>query len=222
MKPYYQDKHCTIYHGDCRELALEHVGAVVTDPPYGINYKSGHNTGYSAPREWNKWRRDENFPPIQGDDTFDGARWLGFDEVVMFCAPQFLPLLPASRGIVVWDKREDVAPDNQADCEFIWTSSDRPSRIFRHLWRGLQRKGEENVSISPKLHPHQKPVALMRYLIGELTTGTVLDPYMGSGTTLRAAKDLNRQAVGVELEEKYCEIAAKRLLQEVLNFGEVA
>jgi site-specific DNA-methyltransferase (adenine-specific) len=95
--------------------------------------------------------------------------------------------------------------------------------MHSQLWRGLCVRGAENAQA--KLHPTQKPVALMAWCIGQAkvpTASTVLDPYMGSGTTLRAAKDLGRKAIGIEIEERYCEIAAKRMAQEVLALEEVA
>ena len=101
------------------------------------------------------------------------------------------------------------------DCELIWTSSDRKSVKKETIeWNGLI--GKE----STRLHPTQKPLRLLRLLLTDYSEQgqTILDPFMGSGTTLRAAKDLRRKAIGIEIEEKYCEIAAKRLEQEVFDF----
>ena len=95
-----------------------------------------------------------------------------------------------------------------ADGELVWTSLDAVVREFT-----LPNKGGKNQ------HPTQKPVKLMGWCIGLIDDPqSILDPFMGSGTTLRAAKDLNRKAIGIEIEEKYCEIAANRMSQEVLNF----
>ena len=90
-------------------------------------------------------------------------------------------------------------------------------RVFSFLWNGMMRASDEVLE-----HPTQKPVALMRWCIGQPWTpeGVIVDPYMGSGTTLRAAKDLRRRAIGIEIEERYCEIAAKRLAQETLPFSD--
>lgn len=220
--PYYSEKGLTIYHGDCREILshLEPVDLVLTDPPYGINYRSNHNS--SRRGKFAKWVRYENMPGIIGDDSPIDPRPL------LKCAPKLAIFggnyladqLPPTRCWIVWDKRDGIGPNNQADCELAWTNLDKPSRIYRHLWSGLLRAGEENVSLQDKMHPHQKPLALLKFIIAYSDiddAGTILDPYMGSGTTLRAAKDLGRKAIGIEVEEKYCEIAAKRLAQEVLQ-----
>ncbi len=103
----------------------------------------------------------------------------------------------------------------------VWTNFDFVSRIFNHLWSGLLRAGRENIALEEKVHPHQKPVALLKFIIEySRTIGAVLDPYCGSGSALVAAKDLGREAIGIEIEERYCEIAAKRLAQGVLDFTE--
>jgi hypothetical protein len=122
--------------------------------------------------------------------------------------------LGATKGIMVWDKlRGDT---DFADGEMAWTSFNRALRIFRYRWNGfLVDPGSRDV----RSHPTQKPLALMKWCLA-LATGTtsVLDPFCGSGTTLEAAKALSIPAIGVEIEEHYCEIAAKRLSQEVLEF----
>lgn len=221
MRPYYEDNSVTIYHGKYLELLpavdLSAVELLCADPPYGINYRSNHNS-YRRPGVWAGWVRTENLPGIKEDDvTLDPTPFLQFPKVAIFGGNYFADQLPPSRCWVTWDKRDGIGPNNQADCEMIWTNFPKVSRIYRHLWSGLLRAGEENVSKATKLHPHQKPVALLRWLIQYAdTTGTILDTHMGSGTTLRAAKDLGLKAIGFEREEQYCEIAAMRMAQEVL------
>lgn len=228
-KPYYEDSASgsIIYHGDSRELVgvlrAAEVGLVLTDPPYGIGYRSKHNDRNSGKEgAWPAhWARERNFPGIVGDDKpFDPDPWLSFGACAFFGGNYCADRLPASRCWVVWNKRDGIGPNNQGDCELIWTNFDKVPRIYDHLWSGLLRAGEENVSRGRKLHPHQKPVALMRFLIEySETTGVVLDPFMGSGSTLRAAKDVGRKGIGIEIEECYCEVAARRLSQGVLEFG---
>lgn len=224
MKPYYEHAGITIYHGDCQTLmANQQFGndLLVTDPPYGMRDKSQRGTrfstnsnlhsGQSSPRDWAE---------IAGDaEAFDPSHLLGFHKVVMFGANHFSSRLPDSRCWLVWDKREGGTPDDNADCDFAWTNLDQPARLHAQLWRGLCRRGEENAHVLQ--HPHQKPIGLMQWAIKQCKpTGheLLLDPYMGSGTTLLAAKRLQIPAIGIEIEEKYCEIAAKRLSQEVFQF----
>lgn len=216
MKPYYEHGGITIYHGDARTWGSVEGAAVITDPPYGISYRSNHNS--SRRGKWAEWVRYENMPGIKGDDQpFDPSPYLDAPVLVVFGGNYCADALPPARCWIVWDKRDGIGPNNQADCELAWTNLDKPSRIYRHLWSGLLRAGRENVARSEKLHPHQKPVGLFEFVIEYAETpGAILDPFMGSGTTLIAAKNLGRQAIGIEIEERYCEIAAKRLEQEVL------
>jgi site-specific DNA-methyltransferase (adenine-specific) len=220
LKPYYQDESCTIYHGDCREVVavLSAVDLVLTDPPYGISYSPG-----SGGRGWGGKGHDlrKKFigkNVVHGDsEPFDPAFLLGFPKVVLFGANHFSDRLPASSGWIVWDKQCSDKSINFADCEMAWTNIKTPARMFRHVWDGVRKDSEVGVS---RVHPTQKPLALMAWIIKRHTRegDLILDPFMGSGTTLRAAKDLGRKAIGVEIEERYCEIAAKRLSQEVLSF----
>ena len=211
MKPYYDHAGITIYHGDCRELAptLVFSGLVVSDQPYGIF----HPTDYAA-RGRTNLAQCRDYPPVHGDaEPFD-PRWLlaiGRGRI-LWGANYYADKLPISGGWLVWDKER---PDDldQATCELAWTDCVKGVRRHRQLWNGMMREGRDDLQ-----HPTQKPLGLMRWCLSLRWTdeGDVLDPFMGSGTTLRAAKDLGRRAIGIEIEERYCEIAAKRLSQEVL------
>lgn len=202
MTPYYQDDAVTIYHGDAREIAPSIVAdALVTDPPYGLGDIMDRGTT-------DKW-------PLWGDGPleWDGKApdWLPglvarFRQAVVWGGNYFD--LPPARGWLVWDKI--VREFSSGHAELAWTNLDQPVRAFNYSHGQLASEG--------KLHPTQKPLPLMRWCVA-MTTGTVLDPFMGSGTTLRAAKDLGRSAVGIEQDERYCEIAARRCSQEVLGLA---
>ncbi len=201
-RPYYEDGTVTIYHGDCREImpALAFDG-IVSDPPYGI--------GHVPSSFWGKQR-------IQGDAlAFDPAHLLTPNKpLILWGANHYSSRLPESPGWLVWNKRDRVSRNLQgSDAELAWTNAIQQVRIYTHIWIPHTMRNE------PPYHPTQKPVALMRWCLSMLEADCVLDPYMGSGPVLRAAKDLGRKAIGVEIEERYCEIAAKRMGQEVLDLG---
>lgn len=212
MKPYYEDSHCTIYHGDCREVIPGIAGEfdlIVSDPPYGIR----HPTDYKARRR-SKLATCRDYPLVHEDDRpFDPAFLLGLDlPTCLWGANYYADKLPPSSGWLIWDKER---PDDldQATVEIAWTNYVKGARRFRFLWHGMMRASKE-----PLVHPTQKPEPLLKWVLGLRWTppGTVLDPFMGSGTTLRAAKDMGRRAIGIEREEKYCELAVSRLRQGVL------
>ncbi len=213
MTPYYDDGSCTIYHGDCRELSQvvappPSVAVVIADPPYGH--------GYDTTRQRPNMYGDRGWAPLVGADVPFEPGWLvaAYAKTVIFGANHFADRLPPSPSWFIWDKREGHGTCDFADCEMAWSNVGGPARIFRHYWMGGITKSER----SAKLHPTQKPVALMAWLIDRTTCegALIFDPFMGSGPVLRAAKDLGRRAIGIEIEERYCEIAAKRLAQEVL------
>ncbi len=220
MTPYYEDSAVTIYHGDCREILpwnkpwLNEV-ILITDPPYGVRYSPSQN----SKKAWgNKTFIGDTV--VRGDDSdFDPRKFLSFPTVVLFGANHYADKLPPSAAWIVWDKRDGMTSNDFADCELIWTNLNDNARVFRHQWNGALRDSERGES---RLHPTQKPKVLMCWIIEKCPTGTILDPFMGSGTTLRAAKDLGRKAIGIEIEEKYCEIAARRMEQEVLPLNDIS
>jgi hypothetical protein len=129
--------------------------------------------------------------------------------------------LPPSMRWLVWDKRNDG--NDFADCELAWTNIDKAVRIFRHRWNGMLQENAGRRK-EERLHPTMKPLNLMKWCITQVphSVCSLVDTFMGSGTSLVAAKDLGILATGIELEERYCEIAANRLRQSVLNFEGVA
>jgi site-specific DNA-methyltransferase (adenine-specific) len=215
MKPYYEHAGITIYHGDCREV-LPDMGwprphsALVTDPPYGIAYDASHS----------KYMNHRDYGDADWDkEPFDPTPLISLQlPSIMWGGNCYASRLPDAKSWIAWVKIQNQDADiRQSDCELAWTNCLGRSRVFFHLWVGAYRESESGV---PNYHPTQKPVALMKWCLNLVPNAeTILDPFMGSGTTLRAAKDLGRRAIGIEIEEKYCEIAAKRLSQEVLSFG---
>lgn len=221
ITPYYEREGVTVYYGDCLQILpeLPPIDSIVTDPPWGKGYVSNHNSGRG---DCDMIRKDGNFAPIVGDDQpFDPSPWLGFRRVVLWGAQYYASRLPDQSGWLVWDKLAGKTPCQQSDCELAWTNMDAPVRMFTHLWRGIMRAGRENVTNGGKLHPHQKPVALMKWCIDQIEPqGVILDPYMGSGSTLEAAVELGYHVIGIDILEHNCEIAVKRVAQMSL-FTEV-
>lgn len=204
MNPYYQDDACTIYHSDCREMlpCLEKVDLVLTDPPYGIAevWKGGRGHGWGKARAQSETRN--NWDSSAPDAATLRLVLSRSKDAIIWGGNHFG--LQVSRGWLVWNKPERNFSLGEA--ELAWTTRDNVIRVC-----DLPR------SDSGRLHPTQKPLYLMRWCLEFFPEAqTILDPFMGSGTTLRAAKDLGRKAIGIEIEERYCEIAARRLGQEVL------
>jgi len=213
MRPYYEHAGITIYHGDCLEVlpGLAAVDAVVSDPPYGMAWDGRVSRGVNGTGKPGPTKHYDC--SIAGDDEpFDPAPWLEFPRVVLFGSNHYSQRLPVGTTLV-WIKRLDGGFGSfLSDAEIAWMKGGHGVYCFRDL----SAQGES----SERKHPSQKPIPLMKWCIEKAGgEGTILDPFMGSGTTLRAAKDLGRKAIGIEIEEKYCEIAAKRLSQEVLDFG---
>ena len=203
-----------LYLGDCSEVMASwpecfRVDAVVTDPPYGIDY--GRAGGFSASHGWGQWRENVAWDVERPDRAiFDAMRARSRDQII-WGGNYFTDFLPPTMRWLVWDKGQ--RDFSLADCEFAWVSQWKAARIFDYP------RGSANAA-APKEHPTQKPVELMKWCLGMLPDAqTILDPFMGSGTTLRAAKDLGRKAIGIEINPDYCEIAVERLRQGVLGIN---
>ena len=211
--PYYDSGGITIYHGDCRDILphLPKVDLVLTDPPYGMNWDTDHRRFKTGPNGDGPGRvSHQNNTRIANDhQPFDPSPWMAFPKVITWGFHHYLDnLKPGS--VLVWLKRyDDGFGSFLSDADLAWMKGG----CGVYCKRDLSLYGES----TNRLHPTQKPVELMKWCIdvaGE--ADTILDPFMGSGTTLVAAKDLGRRAIGIEIEEKYCEIAVRRLAQEVL------
>jgi len=216
MTPYYEDESVTLYHGDCREVTewLE-ADVLVTDPPYGI--AGGRISSHKAAT------------PVHADAAWDSlqvrddvlAMW-GAKPRMVFGSPKMQDRAPDHRGVpLVWDKGDspgmgDFTWPFGASYELIWVSGDgwvgtRRSSVFRVV--------HPSNAATVVGHPTPKPVGLMEKLASYAPEGVIADPFAGSGSTLVAARNLGRKSIGVELEERYCELIAKRLDQGVLDFG---
>jgi DNA modification methylase len=207
MKPYYEQDGITIYHGDCREvLPSLNADVLVSDPPYGMSYRSGWS-GVSVRGDSDTTIRDMVLSIWEPRPAAVFGRW---DQ----------PRPAGAKIRLIWDKGEWPG---MGDLSLPWGPSDEEIYILGGGWHG-KRNGtviRRNRIGGGGLHPTEKPADLMEHIIRRAPPGTILDPFMGSGSTLVAAKRLGRKAIGIEIEERYCEIAAKRLAQREL-FGGVA
>jgi len=237
VTPYYQDDAVTIYHADNREVldGLRDVGVVLTSPPYNLN-GDGHQTGGKG-KEWTALGdgyddHADNMPHAEyvvWQQEVLSACWrtLRHDGAIFYnhkpriagervrlpleCIPDDIPL----RQIITWDRgsgfcrnRTHYVPAYEWVLLLAKPSFRTTTRSIDDVWRIPFETGGD--------HPAPFPLRLATTAIGSTDAALILDPFMGSGTTLRAAKDLGRKAIGIELSERYCEIAAKRMAQEVL------
>lgn len=214
VKPYYEHAGITIYHGDCRQIIPSlQFGFVLTDPPFGIAHASGHGAS---------WQDTQ----IQGDEdvtTRDEAIRLMLGHPMLVFGSWKAPRPVWMKNLLIWDKGPAFG---MGDLSFPWKNSFEEiyciGEGFRHENRdpGVIRGYFSPFSeAAGRCHPNEKPVSLLAYLLKRHNANPILDPFAGSGTVLAAAKNLNRPAIGIEIEERYCEIAARRLSQEVLDFG---
>jgi site-specific DNA-methyltransferase (adenine-specific) len=222
VTPYYEQDGITIFHGDCRDgLASIECDLLLADPPYGVSSLTQGGAGGSASIKMRGSGCDlkkRSVEAVTGNDRpFDPMHLLAFPKVILWGANHYAQRLPPASCWIAWDKREGQTSDRNADCELAWTNLRGPARLYSQLWRGMVRRGEENGR--ERVHPTQKPIALMKWCIelAKLTPNSyIVDPYMGSGTAVIAAWRLGHRAIGIEIEERYCEIAAKRLQQGAL------
>jgi site-specific DNA-methyltransferase (adenine-specific) len=221
MSVYYQDELVTLHHGDCREIT-EWLAAdvLVTDPPYGMAYKQGRRVG--KPTGWTSRWTDVKIAGDDDTDLRDGVLTAWGDRPALMFGTWKRPMPSGVREVIVWDK---VVSTGMGALDIPWRPSWESIYVIGSGFTGRRGHGVIQCSLPTlaperKDHPTAKPVGLMAHLI-ERTTGTIADPFAGSGSTLVAAKRLGRHCIGVEIDERYCETTARRLDQGVLDFGEV-
>lgn len=216
MKPYYEDDLVTLYHGDCMLNEggdwLEDGDVLVTDPPYGIDYRSNA-------------QRVSMARSIHGDkDTTarDKVLELWGDQPALVFGTWRIERPTATRQLLIWDTKGALG---MGAMDLPWKPAHQEVYVLGKGFEGprttdvLRFAPVQAMASNGRLHPHEKPIALMAELIRKCPGEYVVDPFAGSGSTLVAAKQESRHAIGVEINEEYCEIAAKRLSQDLLDFG---
>ena len=208
MKPYYDEDGITIYCADCRGLGL-FGDVIVTDPPYGIGYRSGQEG--VLPRA------------IVGDEDtslrdYVLGRWI--DSPALVFGTWRAPRPTQTRMVLIWDKGGALG---MGDLSLPWKPGHEEIYVIGSGFAGPRTSDVlcyppvQAMAANGRTHPHEKPVPLLVELLQKCPIGTVYDPFVGTGSTLIAAKQLGRRAIGIEIEERYCEIAAQRLSQQVLG-----
>lgn len=224
MSPYYVDDYVALYHADCREVVDRWVDCdvLVTDPPYGISW-STHGGG----RDLRNWSPRQPKAGIVGDESTAVrdevlAAW-GDGPAIVFGSPLVAPPVDTIQALV-WRKPIDAGV---VGARFVWRR-DVEMIYLLGKWPRVN-PNRSSVIESPggmeryrNGHPHAKPTPLLEQLIIEAPCGYIADPFAGSGTTLVAAKNLGRRAIGVEADEQWCELAARRLTQDTLFSSEAS
>jgi site-specific DNA-methyltransferase (adenine-specific) len=205
---YYQDELVTLYHGDCLELTdWVNADVLVTDPPYGMAYKSGRN---------------KNLRAIAGDNNLnirDECLNLWGSKPALVFGTWKQPRPAQTRQLIVWDKRGGVG--FSGDLNMPWADVTEEIYVLGHGWSGTRRAAIYSIPTLPSMnrpdHPTPKPVGLMEELLDYCQPDAVIaDPFAGSGATLIAARNRGRKVTGVEIDEQYCELIATRLQQHTL------
>lgn len=216
MKPYYQDDYVTLYHGDCLTEHREWLDAdvLVTDPPYGVAYTNGRVSG----RKRSTTAIASDTSPVSRDAVLH--KW-GDKPYIAFGSWR-VDKPKNVRQTLIWSKNGDPGT---GDLTMPWGSSHEEIYVSGRgeIWRG-KRTGsvlnfDKPCGAERPDHPTPKPVSLMESLIEKCPPGVIADPFAGSGSTLVAARNLGRKAIGVELEEKYCEVIAERLSQSAFDLA---
>ena len=203
--------------GDCLEVMKNipdnSIDLVLTDPPYGIGADKGVGGGSKRGAvnkfegEWDK--------KIPDKKVFDEIFRVSKNQII-FGGNYFVEYLHNSSCWLVWDKRESLPQRTFADAELLWTSFKSPVRIYRYKWDGMIQQDMKNKDY--KWHPTLKPVKLIEKILLDYSEEkqTILDPFLGSGTTAVACQNLHRNFIGIEISPEYCKIAEERLRQKPL------
>jgi hypothetical protein len=215
VKPYYESDGIALYHGDCREVgAWQSATVLLTDPPYGIGYAS--NRPASLPRS------------IHGDADTELRDWVittWGDKPALVFGSWRRPRPTGTRMLLIWDTKGALG---MGDLSLPWKPAHQEVYVLGSGFQGrrdtdvLSYPPVQSMAVNGRTHPHEKPVDLLQALLAKCPDGAVADPCAGTCATLVAAKNLGRQAVGVEIEERYCETGARRLEQGVLDLGGAA
>lgn len=211
MSLVYADEFISLYHGDCREIMQwRDADVMITDPPYGMDYVSNSSKYGST-------------DPIAGDDDVtlrnDVLRLWGTRPALVFGTWRVPRPLSKIRQLIVWDKGDSPG---MGDLSLPWGPAHEEIYVFGQGWSGKRRSNVYRVPTLPPSagyrpdHPTPKPISLMEQLIEYAPLGVIADPFAGSGATLIAARNQGRQAIGVEISEKYCQVIIDRLSQGVL------
>lgn len=211
-EPYYEHAGITIYLGDARDILplLPKVDLVCTDPPYGIERSGQAETFTVNSNHKRKHYDDLGWDSKRPEKLIFDLIQASSESQIIWGGNYFADYLPPKMGWLYWDKGQDGL--SMSDGELAWTSRDNALRATRINRGEIARDGAG--------HPTQKPLRLMTWCLSFFPNAeTILDPFMGSGTTLVAAKALGRKAIGIEISPDYCAIAVQRLSQEVMNFS---
>jgi len=210
--PYYEEDGITIYNADCRIMmqALR-PSWIITDPPYGINYDgSGYKKWSGQKQTWDKIKNDDGCYDLEFLFKAEGNK-------VVFGADNFINFITSKGSWIIWDKRVNDKNDKMFGnpIEMAWNSLEGLHKIYRIQHGGVVNADSIYGNNEKRVHPTQKPVRLFYKVIEDFTEQNdfILDPFMGSGTTLIAARKLGRKATGIEINKKYCDIAIRRLSQ---------
>jgi site-specific DNA-methyltransferase (adenine-specific) len=208
VRPTWEQGDVKLYLGDCLEVMphLERVDAVITDPPYGMGWNGKVTRGKNGTGK--KGKTTSYGKTIANDDIpFDPSALLKYDKVVMFGYHHFSDRLPLG-SVLIWLKRYDTGFNTfLSDADLAWSKGGEGVYCFRDL--SLQGESKN------KLHPTQKPIPLMQWVIRRTTSegDVVYDPFMGSGTTGVAAVKEGRKFIGIEIDPEYFEIAKRRIME---------